>query len=177
MGRINLIGLEEVIGTSALDGVPRPASLERFIQNYPPANAARFFSFGTVSLLQSTLEQVDGPRGGRGVVLTTGRACFKYGLKQYGSILGVTEMAFRLLSLPTKLRTGAQTFADLFNRVTDQKVVVEEKDNNILWQIERCPLCRERKAEEPVSHPALGLLQQALYWLSGGRIFYVEQTA
>lgn len=177
MGRIIFIGMEEVIGTSGVDAALRLASLERFIQNYPPANAERIFSFTTVSLLQSTLEQVYGPRGGRGVALRTGRACFKYGLKEYGSMLGLTEMAFRLLSLPTKLRTGTKTFADLFNRYTDQKVVVEEKDNNILWHIERCPLCWERKAEGPVCHLAVGLLQEALYWLSGGMIFYVEEIA
>ena len=127
------------------------------------------------SVCCKAFERVYGPPGGRGVALRTGRACFKYGLKEYGSMLGLTEMAFQLLSLPTKLRTGTKTFADLFNKYTDQKVVVEEKDNN--WHIERCPLCWERKAEEPVCHLALGLLQEALYWLSGGRIFYVEETA
>lgn len=177
MGRIIFIGIEEVIGTSGVDAVLRLASLERFIHNYPPANAERVFSFTTVSLLQSTLEQVYGPRGGRGLALRAGRACFKYGLKEYGSMLGLTEMAFRLLSLPTKLHTGTKTFADLFNKHTDQKVVVEEKDNKIFWHIERCPLCWERKADEPVCHLAVGLLQEALYWLSGGKIFNVEETA
>jgi predicted hydrocarbon binding protein len=177
MGRIIFIGMEEVIGTSGVDAVLRLASLEKFIQNYPPANAERDFSFTTVSLLQSTLEQVYGPRGGRGLALRVGRACFKYGLKEYGSMLGLTEMAFRLLSLPSRLRTGTQTFADLFNKHTDQRVVVEEKENKIFWHIARCPLCWERKVDEPVCHLAVGLLQEALYWLSGGKVFNVEETA
>ena len=171
------MGMEEVIGISGVDAVLRLASLENFIQNYPPARAERTFSFETVSLLQSTLEQVYGPRGGRGLALRVGRATFKYGLKEYGSMLGLTEMAFRLLSLPTKLHTGTKAFADLFNKHTDQKVVVEEKDNKIFWHIERCPLCWERKADEPICHLAVGLLQEALYWLSGGKVFDVEETA
>lgn len=177
MGRLIFLGMEEVIGTSGVDAVLRVASLEKFIQNYPPSNSERKFSFETVSLLQSALEQIYGPRGGRGLALRTGRACFKYGLKEYGSMLGLTEMAFRLLSLPTKLHTGTRSFADLFNKQTDQKVVVEEKDGRILWHIERCPLCWERKADEPVCHLAVGLLQEALYWLSGGKVFNVEETA
>ncbi len=177
MGRLIFIGMEEVIGISGVDAVLRLASLEQFIQNYPPATGERFFPFTTVSLLQSTLEQVYGPRGGRGLALRVGRACFKYGLKEYGSMLGLTEMAFRLLSLPTKLHTGTKTFADLFNKHTDQKVSVEEIDNKILWHIERCPLCWERKADDPVCHLAVGLLQEALYWLSGGKVFNVEETA
>jgi predicted hydrocarbon binding protein len=177
MGRIIFMGMEEVIGLSGVNTVFRLASLEKFIQNYPPARADRTFSFETVSLVQSTLEQVYGPRGGRGLALRVGRSCFKYGLKEYGSMLGLTEMAFRLLSLPTKLNTGTRAFADLFNRHTDQKVVVEEKDNRIFWHIERCPLCWERKADEPICHLAVGLLQEALYWLSGGKVFDVAETA
>ena len=111
------------------------------------------------------------------MALRAGRASFKYGLKEYGSLLGLTEMAFRLLPLSTKLHTGAKAFAELFNRHTDQRVRVEERENSILWHIEQCPLCWERKAEEPVCHLAVGLLQEALYWVSGGKVFDVEETA
>jgi len=108
--------------------------------------------------------------------LRIGRACFKYGLKEYGSMLRLTEMAFRLLSLPVKLHIGAKSFADLFNKHTDQRVRVEEKGDKIFWYIERCPLCWERKADEPICHLAVGLLQESLYWLSGGKVFNVEET-
>jgi predicted hydrocarbon binding protein len=177
MGRIILLGMEEVMGVNGVDAVLRLAPLEHFTRDSTKGNEERTFSFETVSLLQSTLEQAYGPRGGRGLALRVGRACFKYGLKEYGSMLGLTEMAFRLLSLPTKLHTGTKIFADLFNKHTDQKVRVEEKDNKIFWHIERCPLCWERKAEEPVCHLAVGLLQEALYWVSGGKVFNVEETA
>lgn len=170
-----LTGMEEVMGLQGVDAILRLASLERYIQNYPPASAELDFPFETVSLLQSTLEQNYGPRGGRGLALRIGRACFSYGLKEYGSMLGLTEMAFRLLSLPTKLSTGTKTFADLFNKHTDQKVRVEEKGNKISWHIERCPLCWERSANEPVCHLAVGLLQESLYWLSGGKVFDVKE--
>jgi predicted hydrocarbon binding protein len=175
MARIIFNGMEEVMGVPGVDAVLRLASLEKFIQDYPPAEKERDFSFETISLLQSTLEQAYGPRGGRGVALRVGRACFKYGLKEYGSMLGLTEMAFRLLSLPTKLRTGTKTFADLFNMHTDQKVRVEEKENKIFWHIERCPLCWGRSADEPVCHLAVGLIQESLYWLSGGKVFDVKE--
>jgi predicted hydrocarbon binding protein len=177
MGRIIFLGMEEVIGVSGVDAILRLASLESFIQNYPLPRAERTFSFEAVSLVQGALEKKYGPRGGRGVALRVGRACFTYGIKEYGSILGLTEMAFRLLPLSTKLHSGANAFSDLFNKYTDQKVRVEEKDNKIFWHIERCPLCWQRKADEPVCHLAVGLLQEALYWLSGGKVFNVEETA
>jgi predicted hydrocarbon binding protein len=176
MGKIMLLGMEEVMGLNGVDAVFRLSPLENFIQYPSQVNENRPFSFEAVSHLQIALEQGYGPRGGRGLALRIGRACFKYGLKEYGSMLGLTEMAFRLLSLPVKLHIGAKTFADLFNKHTDQKVRVEEKDDKIFWHIERCPLCWERKAEEPVCHLAVGLLQESLYWLSGGKVFNVEET-
>lgn len=177
MGKIILRGMEEVMGTNGVNALLQLAPLENLLQNSPNINLEHAIPFETVSLLQSTLEQIYGPRGGRGLALRVGRECFKYGLKEYGSMLGLTEIAFRLLPLPTKLRTGAKTFADLFNKHTDQKVRVEEKDDRIFWHIEQCPLCWERKAEEPICHLAVGLLQEALYWVSGGKIFNVEETA
>lgn len=177
MGRIVLLGMEEVIGKSGVDAVLKLAALHEFTQAYPPSKADKTFSFEALSRLHTSLEQAYGPRGGRGVALRTGRSCFKYGLKEYGSMLGLTEMAFRLLPLSMKLRVGARSFADLFNKYTDQRVRVEESDSAIFWHIERCPLCWGRQTDEPVCHLAVGLLQEALYWLSGGKVFNVEETA
>lgn len=176
MGKIILLSLEEVIGKSGVDAVLELAASDELKSQAISASNERIFSFDSVSQLHIALEQAYGPRGGRGLALRTGRVCFKYGLKEYGSLLGLTEIAFRMLPLPTKLRTGARTFADLFNKHTDQRVRVEETETHILWHIERCPLCWERRAEEPICHLAVGLLQEALYWLSGGKVFSVEET-
>ncbi|GAB4500391.1 MAG: 4-vinyl reductase [Anaerolineales bacterium] len=171
MGRIILLSMEEVIGKAGVNAILDLTALD---SNLP---AKQGLSFEAVKQLHLALEQAYGPRGGRGVALRTGRACFKYGLKEYGSMLGLTEMTFRLLPLSTKLHTGARSLADLFNKHTDQKVRVEETEAHIFWHIERCPLCWERTEEEPICHLAIGLLQEALYWLSGGKVFRVEETA
>lgn len=177
MGKIILLGMQEIVGVKGVDALSGLAPIHQFIHSSPQVDVKHAFSFETVSLLQSALEQAYGPRGGRGLALRAGRACFKYGLKEYGSMLGLTEIAFRLLPLPNKLHIGAKAFADLFNKHTDQKVFVEEIDNKIFWHIERCPLCWEREAHEPVCHLAVGLLQEALYWVSGGKVFNVEEIA
>jgi len=177
MGRIILLGMEEVMGLNGMNGVLRLGGLEAWIQNYPSTRIDKTFPFETISAIQNSLELAYGPRGGRGVALRIGRATFKTGLKEYGSMLGFTEMAFRLLPLSTKLHTGAIAFAELFNKYTDQKVRLEERKNQIFWHIERCPLCWGRKAEEVVCHLAVGLLQESLYWVSGGKMFNLEETA
>jgi len=175
MGRIILLSMEEVMGRSGVNAVLNLASLRSLIENYPPDDTNLDFPFSTVSNLTEMLEQAYGPRGGRGLALRVGRACFNNGVRQYSAQMGLTEMAFRLLPLPMKLQTGAKAFAELFNTFTDQQVRIEEENGNLLWHIERCPLCWERRASDPVCHLAVGLLQEALGWLSGGRIFNVEE--
>jgi predicted hydrocarbon binding protein len=175
MGRIILLSMEEVMGRTGVNAVLKLASLSPLIENYPPDDTKLEFPFTTVSGLTEMLEQVYGPHGGRGLALRVGRACFNYGVRQYGTQMGLTEMAFRLLPLPAKLQAGAKAFAELFNKFTDQQVRVEEEDGKILWHIDRCPLCWERKTHDPVCHLAVGLLQEALYWVSGGKVFNVEE--
>jgi len=175
MGRIILLSMEEVMGRNGVNALLKLASLPSLIENYPTDTAEPAFAFSTVSNLTEMLEQAYGPHGGRGLALRIGRACFNYGVRQYSTQLGLTQMAFRLLPLPSKLHAGASAFAELFNNFTDQRVRVEEEGGTILWHIERCPLCWERKAHDPVCHLAVGLLQEALYWLSGGKVFNVEE--
>jgi predicted hydrocarbon binding protein len=175
MGRIILLSMEEVMGRTGVNAVLHLAELPSLIENYPPDNTSLDFSFSTVSHLTQILEQAYGPHGGRGLALRIGRASFNYGVRQYGTQMGLTEMAFRLLPLPAKLQAGARAFAELFNKFTDQQVRVEMEDGRILWHIDRCPLCWERKTHEAVCHLAVGLLQEALYWVSGGKVFNVEE--
>jgi predicted hydrocarbon binding protein len=162
MGRIMLESMEEVMGRNGLQDVLALADRKQLASNYPPANLEREFSFETVSALQATLEQAYGSRSGRGLAQRVGRVCFKYGLRDFGDSLGLTETAFRLLPMRSKLRTAGRALADLFNK--------------LLWQIERCPLCWGRHADEAVCHLAVGLLQESLYWLSSGKMFRVEET-
>jgi len=175
MGRIILLSMEEVMGQNGVNAILKLASLSPLMDAYPADNSELAFSFNTLSTITDTLEQAYGPHGGRGLALRVGRACFNYGVRQYGTQMGLTEMAFRLLPLPMKVSAGARVFAELFNTYTDQRVRVEEEDGKLLWHIDRCPLCWERNAQDPVCHLAVGLLQEALYWLSGGKVFNVEE--
>jgi len=176
MGRMMLESMEEVVGHSGLNAVLARAGLGDLVGNFPPANAEREFSFETISALQSTLEEIYGPRGGGGLALRSGRVCFKYGLRGFGLEMGLTDTAFRLLPWTAKLKMGGQALAALFNDQTDQRVRIEETEQAWLWVIERCPLCWGRHTDAPVCHLAVGLLQESLYWLSGGKIFEIQET-
>jgi predicted hydrocarbon binding protein len=176
MGRIIFLAMEEILGQNGVNVILNLAGLSEFIDHYPPNNQTQDFSFQFVSRLQSAIEDYYGPHGGRGVTLRIGRACFQHGLREYGHLAGFTDLAFRLLPLQTKLKVGANAFADIFNKYSDQRVRLEDTEQTLFWHIERCPVCWNRHTNAPSCQLAVGLLQDALYWVSGGKYFNVEET-
>jgi predicted hydrocarbon binding protein len=177
MGRIVLLAMEDVLGRNGLNTVLNLANLSATINDLPPANFDRQFSFDHLSSIMSAIESYFGPHAGRGLALRSGRACLKYGLREYGPLLGVSDMTFRLLPLATKIKTGAEMFALAFNKFSDQRVRLEDSKDELYWHIECCPICFQRNSKDPVCHLAVGILQEALYWISGGKNFFVEEIA
>ena len=123
------------------------------------------------------LEDMYGPRAGRGLAVRAGRAGFKYALKDFGSLLGMADLAFRLLPLSMKLKVGLNAMADTFNNFTDQRVKVEEEPDRFIYTIERCPVCWGRHSDVPCCHAATGLLQETLFWVSNGKNFDIEEVS
>jgi len=180
MGRIILFSAEEVLGPTAVNAVLNLAGLADYPGNYQNSNSTMNFPFAHISRLHVALEEFYGPHGGRGVALRIGRASFQHILRDYGPPFGLTDLAFRLLPMRARLRVGATAFADIFNKHTDQRIRVEDRDGQILWHIDICPYCwgRSLLTDQPhtvVCQMAVGLLQEALYWVSGGKYYGVEE--
>jgi len=176
MGRIVLLAMEEVMGRNGVNAILNLARLKNLVNSYPPNNFDRQFSFEEVGAIQQALEDMYGPRGARGLALRAGRACFKYGIKEFGPVLGIADLAFRLLPLGMKLKVGFEVFAETFNKFSDQIVRLGEDEENYIWVIDRCPVCWERRTDEPCCHLAVGILQEGLYWVSSGKRFHVEEV-
>ena len=63
---ITLEALEEVMGKNGLNAILNMAQLSDLIDNYPSANLERQFDFSNYSMINVALEEMYGPRGGRG---------------------------------------------------------------------------------------------------------------
>lgn len=170
-----MLAMEEILGHSGVNTVLDLAHLSVNIDQSSASSHDIKFPPEHVGRLQAALDSVYGPRGGRGLSIRVGRACVKYGLREFGPELGMTDLSFRLLPLPTRLRVGVEAIAGLFNQLSDRLVNLEVDEKHINWHIARCPLCRERQTDGPCCTLAVGLLQEALYWISGGKYFLVEE--
>jgi predicted hydrocarbon binding protein len=165
------------MGKNGLNAILNLGGLNQYVDNYPPDNLDKAFDFSELSSLGSALEEMYGPRGGRGLALRAGRATFSDALKNFGALAGVADLAFVVLPLQSKLRIGLPAFAKIFTQLTDQTTTVEEKDNEFIWTIHKCPCCWGRTgADKPVCYISTGLLQEALKWVSGGNEFRVNES-
>lgn len=176
MGSIFFQGMEEIIGQKGVNAALDSAELTHLVNNYPPYShdsRIRMYELGDV---QTGLEKLYGLQGSQGLALRSGRACFKYGLREFGSQLGLTQMSFKLLPLSMKIRTAAALFAGSLDEECEQHVCIDEDPDCLFLHIERCPICWGRHSESPACHLAVGILQEALYWVSGGKYFDVKET-
>ncbi|PID87203.1 MAG: 4-vinyl reductase [Chloroflexi bacterium] len=171
MARIILVSLEEVMGRNGLNALLNLIDMRTFITDLPPDNLEKGFDFAYFSNLNRGLEDIYGPRGGRGLALRGGRATFSRGLKQFGALAGAGDLAFKVLPLQTKLKIGLPAVARIFTQFSDQPSRVEEFDDHFVYYIDRCPMCWGVKTDHPVCHFAIGVLQEALRWVSGGLEF------
>jgi hypothetical protein len=177
IARIFFEALEEILGKTGMVALLNTAKLPQYINQYPPDNMDLSFDFAYFAMLQEALEEIMGPRGGRGMALRAGRLCFSAGLTVFGPLAGVTSVAFSMLPLSEKIKAGLPAIAFVFNTFSDQKTVVQEQDDHFVYVIKKCPLCWGRKTDKPCGQAAIGLLQESLRWVSGGQEFDVEETA
>jgi len=119
LGRILLIAMEEVIGRNGVNAVLNQAKLRSRINSYPKNTLDKNFRFEEISQIQAALEASYGIRGGRGLALRTGRACFKHILHEFGPEMGFSDLAFRLMPLDEKIRKTAEVLAEMYNRGQD----------------------------------------------------------
>jgi predicted hydrocarbon binding protein len=167
--------MEEVMGKNGLNAILNMAKLSHLIDSFPPANWDKGFDFAHYAALNQALEDMYGPRGGRGLALRAGRASFARGLQGFGALHDMGDLALKVVPLSVKLKIGLPAMARVFSQVSDQSSRIEEQGGNFIYIIEQCPVCWGRKSGKPICHAAVGLLQESLRWVSGGKEFRVEE--
>lgn len=174
MGRLYLTALEEVLGKNGINTVLRLADLPQFIDHYPLDNLDKQFDFVYIAALNDAIETIYGVRGGRGLEQRVGRRLFSEGLRNFGALSGAGDLAFKVLPLSTKLKIGVPAIARVFNAITDQISNVYEHEDHFIYTLERCSMCWERTSDQPCCHTAVGIIHEALKWLSGGLEFRID---
>lgn len=165
------------MGQNGLNMLLGGAGLSDYMHDPPPDNLNREFDFAAMSALNESLEQMYGPRGGRGMALRIGRAAFAHGIKSFGVMRGLGAPAFRALPLDQRIDFGLQALATIFTHFSDQTSVVATAGDALLFKVETSPFAWGRTADKPVCHALVGIIQEGLRWASNGYEFYVREIA
>jgi predicted hydrocarbon binding protein len=176
IARYLFLAMEDVMGQSGLNMLLSLAKQDEYIGHYPSDNLVKGFDFASMAAIEQALEEIYGSRGGRGMALRIGRACFSNGLKSFGALAGMSDPAFRALPREERCRMGLQALAAVFNKFTDQRSSFEEDERFFRFIVTDSPMAWGRRADKPVCHALAGMLQECVRWASNGYEYIVYET-
>ncbi len=168
-GRILELALEEILGQS------ESAALLDSLDSSPGVDLDnKQGSTIPARVVQAALEETYGTRAGCGLTMRIGRVSFIYMLREYGAEVGLTDQAYKLLPHSMRMMKGNEIFAFLFMQLAACRVRQEHDDQVITWIIEPAAGLPSHRQKTPLCMLAAGFLQEALTWMSGGKVFRVE---
>ena len=168
---------EDVMGKNGLNAILNLAGLNQLVDNFPPDNMERGFDFAGISAIHLAIEEMVGPRGGRGLALRAGKVTFNDFMKNFGALAGLNDLEFKDLPLEARLRISLLAASTIFSEMTDQIVNISETEGEYLWSTTACPICWGRNdLDKPVCYLTVGFLQSMLTTVSGGMEFKVNES-
>jgi predicted hydrocarbon binding protein len=129
------------------------------------------------SAVQYGLEEVYGTAGGFGILQRAGRTSFKIILRRFGAELGLANLDFRLLPLGERVEKGLIKLAQVLTQLWNSPVQIERQPEMWLLTIPSSPFTLQRKSETAICYYVVGLVQEYLSWVSGGKYYAVDETS
>lgn len=176
IGHLTYLSLEEVMGANGVKAVLRLADLPQYLEAYPPRDFKRGYPFEAQAATSLALHTMYGPRGARGLEMRAGRVAFNLGLREFGPLLSVSDLAMKLMPPAMKLKIILNAVTQVFDRFTDLKPHIREEKTQFVYHITQCSNCIGR-APTPSFNLARGILEESTAWASGGKRFSVEQCS
>jgi predicted hydrocarbon binding protein len=177
VARAFLLELENLMGKNGVSALLNRSGLEPWIAAPPPDDTHRGVDFAEFSALLAALDDLYGPRGGRGLARRAGWAVFPQLLTRLPALQAVADLPGRALPAADKLGLALQALAEAFVGASDQQAAVVTEADAFVFQVQRCPACWGRKAEDGPACAAIdGLLEECVHWLFGGEPTRIEET-
>jgi predicted hydrocarbon binding protein len=174
IGKIMLDGVRDIIGQ------PGIKAISHFVTSPPPSGFAQAnrekISFGEISTIQGFLEAMYGRQGGQGIAQRAGRASSSMIIRKFGPRMGLNNLDFRLLPTQTRIKAALEALAVTVSDLCCEPFQVTEDEEAWIWRVNTCPVCWQRQSEKPACYFLVGLLQEFVSTISGGKIHNVVET-
>jgi predicted hydrocarbon binding protein len=176
IARTYLQAMEEIVGRNGLNALLNLIGMQHYVDEYPPLNLDKEFDFADLSNMNRGVLDIYGVQGGRGLSQRAGRVTFDLGLKGFGILRGISNESFQTLPSSSKETIGLTALAKVFSEISDQQTRVESTGDQLEYRIDRCPVCWGQHDKNPICFLAVGIIEGALRWISGGRDHKVVET-
>lgn len=177
--RALLMAIEDVMGANGAKAVLNLGGLQRYINNFPPNDLEQGVTMDDYGAAQQAVEDFYGGRGARAMLTQIGRATFRFSLEEQPAVLGIAGLALRMLPEKTKVKWILGRVAKAGTNRMNMDVSLTEEDDAYYLIYGTCPgLFRERPdaRNELCCFTTIGVVQEALRWVSGGKHFRVQQV-
>ena len=124
---------------------------------------------------QHILEGLFGPRGAIGIARRAGMAAFRPFLHAYAREAGFEELEFRLMPPRRKMLTGLRAMAGLLTREGFPPIHIRETERGIIWSMRLNQDDLKDNNRQSLCQFFIGLLQEYLGWISGGKFFVLDE--
>jgi hypothetical protein len=176
LARSFLLGLEDVMGRHGVSAILNLAGLSAWIRRYPDESLDRGVDFADFSTIVGALEEMYGPRAGRGLARRSSWLTFEKIIRPSAALRSPDDPALGSLPLQGKLERGLGEMARWLSEFGDERITVHEREGSVLYTVQRCPVCWGRKSAAPTCAATMGLVEEAARYLSGGLALRVLET-
>ncbi len=162
-----ILAIGEVMGERGLKVVLREAGLERYVDELPPNDLEQGVATTEYATLNQAVEEFYG-RAGKGMLRRIGRATFRYGVEEQGTLMGVAGTALKLMPQKTRVKfILTQMAKSLMDVNTETEIQVEETADGFVFVDSTCGVCCGREAERPICHLYVGSISESVKWATG----------
>jgi len=165
-----LNGVQEIIGADNLKSAFNLAGIDS-------SNPVQVISFSSIDDLHKAFDELFGTRGCQGVMQRSGRASFRYFLREFGQRFGLNAYEFRLLPNQQRLQVGLKKLARFFSNDRDLAVKIGHDDQSWYWKVYEPQKKSEYKSREILCQFSIGFLQDFLSWCGNGNNYQVTEVA
>jgi hypothetical protein len=130
-----------------------------------------------ISFINQALILNYGLASGSGLALRTGRLLFSKLLRNCPGLGSICKLEFRVKPISQKIILGLPVVAELMASIGDQQTTIEDHEQEIHYIVRQCSDCIGLHEEkQPVCYLTLGILKEALYWLSSSHEYRINET-
>lgn len=163
------LGLEEIMG---------PEDLDKLIKDTPDLiSVSTTLTVRQVQSVKQRMTELYSQTGTRGLMMCSGRAAFKYLLKQEGKELGFDAPGFRFMPNRLKLKRGLDQIAGWMKRAYGDEIQVTVAEKNWYFEVSDCHECEGASSASSMCDFTAGLLQEFLAWAGGGKFYNVREVS